>query len=142
MINEPFSTLLSRLRRRAKLTNIELAQQAKVSRSLIPGLQSGKRQIGEYQARKLGTALGLADSALDHFILKAIDECTEKVLKASLPYPAPLLNLLARQLRLAGVQPDQVAGCVVNEDPDESEVALHLNDGRKVHIETKLALAA
>ncbi len=141
-MNEPFSTLLSRLRRQAKLTNIELAQQANVSRSLIPGLQSGKRCVGEYQARKLGTALGLTGDALDTFILRAIDECTEKVLKESLPYPAPLLNLLARQLRTAGIQPDQVSGCDVVEDHDEAEATIHLQDGRKVRLETKLALAA
>ena len=141
-MNEPFSTLLSRLRRNAKLTNIELAQHANVSRSLIPGLQSGKRCVGEYQARKLGTALGLTGDALDEFILRAIDECTEKVLQASLPYPAPLLNLLARQLRTAGIEPDQVSECFVIEASDESEATLHLNDGRKVRLETKLALAA
>ncbi len=141
-MNEPFSTLLSRLRRQAKLTNIELAQHANVSRSLIPGLQSGKRCIGEHQARKLGTALGLVGDALDTFILRAIDECTEKVLKASLPYPAPLLNLLARQLRLAGIQPDQVSDCVVDEHRDKSEVAIHLRDGRKVRLATTLVLAA
>ena len=141
-MNEPFSTLLSRLRRNAKLTNIELAQQARVSRSLIPGLQSGKRRIGEYQARKLGVALGLAGDALDEFILRAIDECSEKLLRASLPYPAPLLNLLARQLRTAGIEPDQVSECVVIEDSDEAEATIHLNDGRTVRLETKLALAA
>ena len=141
-MNEPFSSLLSRLRRNAKLTNIELAQQANVSRSLIPGLQSGKRCVGEYQARKLGTALGLTGDALDQFILRAIDECTEKVLRSSLPYPAPLLNLLARQLRMAGIQPDQVSGCVVTEAEDESEATIHLNGGRKVRLATKLALAA
>lgn len=141
-MNEPFSTLLSRLRRQAKLTNIELAQHANVSRSLIPGLQSGKRQIGEFQARKLGTALGLAGDVLDSFILRAIDECTEKILRASLPYPASLLNLLARQLRMAGISPEQVSGCVVAEDKDSSEAAIQLKDGRQVRLETKLALAA
>jgi transcriptional regulator with XRE-family HTH domain len=142
MMNERFSELLSRLRRKAKLTNVQLAQLAKVSRSLIPGLQSGKRRIGEYQARKLGMALGLEGRELEGFIFAAINGCTEKVLQESLAYPAELLNLLARQLRLAGIQPDQVRGCVVEEGTEESEAEIFLKDGRQVRLETRLALAA
>lgn len=142
MINERFSELLSRLRRKAKLTNVQLAELAKVSRSLIPGLQSGKRRVGEYQARKLGVALGLTGDALDSFIFAAINGCTEKVLQDSLAYPAELLNLLARQLRLAGIQPEQVRGCVAEEGAQESEAEIFLKDGRQVRLETKLALAA
>lgn len=141
-MNEQFSTMLSRLRRNANLTNLELAEQAQVSRSLIPGLQSGKRRIAQHQATKIGKALGLEDDALERFVFSAINNCSKKLLNESLAYPAELLNLLARQLRLAGIQPEQVDGCVVEEGREESEVAIRLKDGRQARLETKLALAA
>ena len=133
-----FPTLLSTLRKNAKLTNIQLAEQANVSRSLIPGLQSGKRCIGEYQARKLGTALKLSGNDMDEFIYCAINNCTEKVLKESLQYPAELLNLAARLLRQAGIGPEAIRACAVNEAIAE----ILLNDGKRVMIETTLEMKA
>ena len=100
-----FSTTLSVLRRRAALTNIQLADRAHVSRSIIPGLQSGKRCVGEFQARKIGAALQLEGKELEAFIFCGINRCTEKILKQAQAYPAELLNLLALQLRRAGILP-------------------------------------
>ena len=137
MVND-FPNLLSRLRRSAKLTNIQLAEEANVSRSLIPGLQSGKRCVGEYQAKKLGVALGLDGKELIDFIFCGINRCSEKVLQESQPYPAELLNLLARQLNLAGVQAEKISNCVVTEDSSMNRVAIYLMDGTRATIETKL----
>lgn len=141
-MNSEFPQLLSKLRCEAKLTNIQLAELAPVPRSLIPGLQSGKRCVGEYQARKLGVALGLTGKELDDFIFSGIDRCTEKVLLEAQPYPAKLLNLLARQLRRAGIGPEKIDGCLVNEDAKQCKVGIVLADGTQVQIETKLEVAA
>ena len=139
MKNE-FPQLLSKLRREAKLTNIQLSELAPVSRSLIPGLQSGKRCVGEYQARKLGVALGLEGQHLVDFIYSGINRSKEKVLVEALPYPAELLNLLARQLRKAGVGPELVSECMVEEDAYLCTVGIILTDGTEARLETKLEL--
>lgn len=141
-MNEEFPELLSKLRKEAKLTNIQLAEEANVSRSLIPGLQSGKRCVGEYQARKLGNALGLTGAELEDFIFSGINRCTEKVLVEAKPYPAKLLNLLARQLRRAGIAPEMVSSCMIEEDAQKCVVEIKLVDGKDAHIETKLQCAA
>jgi len=141
-MNNDFPILLSTLRKKARLTNLELAEEANVSRSLIPGLQSGKRCVGEHQARKLGAALGLTGSELEQFIFTAIDRCTEKVLKDLQDYPAELINLIALQLRQAGITPDAMSTCSVRVNNDESEAAITLNNGKRVVLETKLELAA
>lgn len=142
MIQNDFPVLLSTLRKKARLTNIELAEEADVPRSLIPSLQSGKRCVGELQARKLAKALGLEGGALEAFVFSAINRCTEKVLKDLKDYPAELINLLALQLRQAGVTPEAVHGCSVTVDKGESEAAIILNDGKRMIIETKLEVAA
>ena len=137
-----FPQRLSRLRRSAKLTNLELSELAPVSRSLIPGLQSGKRVVGEFQARKLGVALGLTGKDLDSFIYSGINRSKEKVLVEALPYPAELLNLLPRQLKLAGIGADRIEECVVEEDAWQCVAKLSLTDGTQAHMETTLKLAA
>jgi len=139
MKNE-FPKLLSKLRRMAKLTNIQLSELAPVSRSLIPGLQSGKRCVGEFQARKLGVALGLEGKQLDDFIFSGINRSKEKVLVEALPYPAELLNLLARQLRKAGVGPELISECMVEEDAYLCTVGIILTNGTEARLETKLEL--
>ena len=111
----PFSEQLSNLRIEAQLTNQELADKASVPASLIGGLQSGKRRIGEYQARKIGKALNLTGADLESFIYDAINNCSEKVLEESKGYPAELLNLLARILKHAGIAPQHISNCTMNE---------------------------
>ena len=137
-----FSTTLSQLRRAAKLTNIQLADKAHVSRSIIPGLQSGKRVIGECQASKIGAALQLEGKELESFIFCGINRCTEKVLKQAQAYPAELLNLLALQLRRAGILPEHVSACVVDEDATQCVVGVLLADGSKMHLKTMLEVDA
>ncbi len=132
-----FPNLLITLRTNAKLTNIQLAELAKVSKSIIPGLQSGKRQIGEFQARKIGAALGLTGNELQEFIYCAMNNAYDKVLAELNDYPAELINLLALQLKDAGIEPNQVVDCKVQ----GSDVLIILNDGKQAHIKTQLALA-
>jgi transcriptional regulator with XRE-family HTH domain len=140
-MNEPLSSQLSRLRKTACLTNEQLATRAGVPRSLIAGLQSGKRRIGELQARKIGNALRLSGDVLEEFVMLAINNCSEKVLQESRSYPAELLNILARQLRKAGILPEQIGGCIIGGDECEQDVTVLLKAGGKAIIQTHLRCA-
>src|ERR1700733_4816313 len=126
-MNNTFSSHLQQLRSNASLTNRELARLADVPESLISGLQNNNRRVGEYQARKIGVALKLEGATLDQFIYDAIDHCSEKVLNAFIEYPAQLLNLLASQLKEAGILPDAIHDYTVN----DGDVSLTLSDGTK-----------
>ena len=135
-MKQEFGKRLTRLRQDARLTNLQLADRAGVPRSLISGMENGKRCMGEIQARRVGIALGLVGEALEDFIFRAMSECTEKVLAESQAYPAQILNLLARKLRQAGIIPELVAGCRSSED----SLQLFLEDGRQAILETRLAI--
>lgn len=136
-----FSTTLTELRTTARLTNYELARIADVSESMIAGLQSGKRKVGEHQARKLGTALRFSGEALEQFILHAIDTSEEKVLNEAKPYPAVLLNLLARQLNKSGIPAEAIRRCQIDGDQNRQDVTLTLNSGRQLNLTTQLNYA-
>lgn len=136
-----FSTKLTELRTAAKLTNYELARIADVPESMIAGIQSGRRRVGEHQARKLGTALRFSGEALEQFILHAIDTSEEKILNEAKPYPAVLLNLLARQLNKSGVCAEAICDCRVNGDLNRQDVTLNLNSGRQLNLTTQLNYA-
>ena len=132
-----FPELLIRLRKQSNLTTLELAELADVPRSLISGLENNTRRIGEMQATRLGTALGLDGQELQEFIYLAINTCTEKVLVESKGYPSEIINLVTRQLRQAGILPEQVDAYEV----DGSNISLLLNNGRGAKVETRLAYA-
>ena len=129
MSNAEFGKKLSSLRQNEGLSIRALADDAKVPHSLIAGLQAGSRRVGEYQARKIGVALNLKDGALDSFILAAINTCTEKVLEEAKDYPASFLNMIARQLRLAGILPKDLSKFQINGDRNEHILKLYLQDG-------------
>lgn len=135
-----FGKLLSDLRERARLTNRELAVMAKVPHSLIAGLQAGSRSVGEYQARKIGKALELKDGALDSFVLNAINTCTDKVLEEAKDYPASFLNMIARQLRLAGILPQNLRTFQINGDSSNHLLKMYLQDGSSAQLSTTLIL--
>ena len=136
MKNE-FPEVLIKLRKQATLTTVELAELSDVPRSLISGLENNTRRIGEMQATRLGKALGLKGKALQEFIYLAINTCTEKVLVESKGYPSEIINLVTRQLRQAGILPEQVDAYEV----DGSNISLLLNNGREAKVETRLAYA-
>ena len=137
-MSEPFSCYLYCLRTKAKLTNAQLAQRADVPESLISGLQNDNRRVGEFQAGKIGRALGLAGDALDHFIYEAIDNCTEKVLNDAKSYPSRLLNLLAMQLRQAGIAAEAIWDYTIQGDEQEKDITLTLSGGRQATLKTQL----
>ena len=137
-MNEPFSTYLYSLRKNAKLTNAQLGQLADVPESLISGLQNDNRRVGEYQARKIGRALNLHGERLEEFVLRAIDTSTEKVLKETRDYPAELLNLLAQQLKRAGIAAKAIRRFNIQGDESEQHITLTLNTGQEATLRTQL----
>lgn len=137
----PFAHQLKALRQQAKLTNRELARLARVPESLISGLQNHNRQLGEFQARKIGAALRLTDEDLEQFVYAAVDTCTEKMLNDSKPYPAQLLNLLAIQLQRAGIQAEAILGLSIAGDESARDVNLTLRNGRRVTLKTQVVCA-
>ena len=141
MDNGEFGKTLSRLRERAELSNRQLADRADVPHSLIAGLQSVRRRVGEMQALRIGNALGLTAGELDGFVLAAVNTCTEKVLKSSLDYPSSFLNLIAKQLRVAGILPQHFSNFQINGDGSGQEVKLYLNDGRIAQLSSTLHFA-
>lgn len=141
MSNAEFGKKLSSLRQKEGLTVRALADDAKVPHSLIAGLQTGSRRVGEYQARKIGLALNLKDGALDAFVLAAINTCTEKVLEEAKDYPASFLNMVARQLRLAGILPQNLRNFQINGDSSKHVLKLYLQDGSCAQLSSILTTA-
>jgi transcriptional regulator with XRE-family HTH domain len=137
MQHNRFPESLNTLRRRAQLTNRELARKARVPESLISGLQNGNRRVGETNARQIAEALELSGEQMEEFVLQAIDTSTRKLLKDAQGYPSALLNLVASQLRRAGVMPDLVTNYAVA-GADQDRVTLLLADGRKALIAMSL----
>lgn len=136
MVSGEFGSLLRRLKKEKQLSNRGLAKLADVPHSLIASLQTGQRGIGEYAGRKLGIALGLHGSALESFVLEAINTCTEKVLKQALAYPASLINHLPIKLSCAGISPSDLRSIELEGDV----IFLLLTNGSKAQIQTTLTL--
>ena len=129
----PFPQLLTRLRKEAGLTNQALAALAKVPASLIAGVQSGNRKIGEVQARKIATALGLMGDEAQGFVLGAIDSCADKLLISCAAYPAPLLNLLPLMLLQVGIKAENLSSYAIRDISDNGKRVEMLTDkGRLV----------
>ena len=133
-MNNTFGQTISTLRTRRNLTVQELADRAKVPSTLISGLQNHNRTVGEHNADKIGRALNLTGAELENFIYLGINNCTERVLERNKNYPAELINLLCNQLHEQGINWQEVSRCVSK--PDDAVVVL--NNGTKVHIETKI----
>jgi len=136
-----FRQYLHQLRTSQGLSNRALAARAGVPHSFVAGLQSGSRRVGEVQARKIGNALGLNGDALENFVLLGVDTCTEKVLKQTIGYPAALINLIASQLRGAGIFPELLSRCDIKDADKGQLIRLHLSNGKTAHLITELAIS-
>ena len=139
-LTETFGERLNELRGKRNLTVQQLANRASVPATLISGLQTNNRRIGENNARKIGKALQLTGAELESFVYQAINTSEERVLESSKGYPAEVLNLLANELRQSGIEPEKVIRCVLRPrfGDGSSDVAVFLNDGRKTFIEVTL----
>ena len=141
MESRDFRQYLTHLRTSQGLSNRSLAARAGVPQSFVAGLQSGSRRVGEVQARKIGIALGLNSDALENFVLLGVDTCTEKVLKQTSGYPAALINLIASQLRGAGIFPELLSGCMIKDADNGQSIILSLSNGKTAHLNTELAIS-
>lgn len=141
MVNEKFGDKLSRLRKGRNWTNRQLAANASVPSSLIAGLQAGSRSVGEFQAHKIGLALGLDGPELDSFVMEAVNTCTEKVLSEAKGYPSLFLNFIAKQLRSAGIQPHDLTNFQVVQSVEGQALRMHLGGGRTAELHSTLRYA-
>ena len=135
---DSFSETLRTMRTRSGLSNVELATRAHVPASLIAGLQSGKRCVGEFQATKIARALDLGEQDLRQFVLRAVSGSSRKVLAASADYSAEIINAAPSALRKARIAPDHVQWGWET----EGGVALVLADGKRAILRTTLEEAA
>lgn len=140
MQTRDFRQYLTHLRTSQGLSNRALAARAGVPHSFVAGLQSGSRRVGEVQARKIGLALGLNGENLEEFVLLGVDTCTEKVLTEAKGYPASLLNLIATQLRGAGIFPELLSGCIIKDASNGQAIILSLSNGQTARLNTELAI--
>ena len=135
-MNETLGETIYNLRTRRNLTVVDLADRADVPESLIYGVQTGSRTIGECSARKIGVALGLSGLELEKFILLALNNAKRRVLKRYSRFPAEVLNLLAARLLDLGISPERITRCVWN--PKDDEPVLTLDDGTVASLDLKL----
>ena len=103
-----FKDLLISKRKALGLTSKELSKQSSVSESLLSGLQSGNRRIGEKQASRIASALGLKEQEKSDFIFMAMNESTQRLLESSKSYDVEILNSLPGLLRNKGVLPENI----------------------------------
>lgn len=141
MVTEQFGDKLSRLRKEAGLTNRGLAVSASVPSSLIAGLQSGHRRVGEFQARKIGKALALDGPELEAFVLEAVNTCTERVLTEAKDYPSLFLNFIAKQLRSAGIAPQDLCHFQMIQSAEGQSLRMQLDGGRTAELHSTLRYA-
>jgi len=137
---ESFGEKLNTLRIQRKLTVHQLAERANVPASLLYGLKTDSRVIGENNATKIGVALGLTGKDLEMFVFEAINHASERVLQQYKSYPAEVINFLAIRLQALGIPPDQISRCIL--DPQfkhtEGDAALILNDGTRAMIDLNI----
>lgn len=137
MTTTTFGETLNGSRKENKLTVYELAERADIHQSLVSGLQTDSRQIGEYVARKLAKALSLDEAETEGFVYLAINNCSVKVLQCSQGYPAEVLNLIAGELHNQGIFPDTIMRCV-RKSNDDTDAALYLNNGKAALINLEI----
>lgn len=105
-----FKDHLIRKRKELGLTSKELSKRASVSESLLSGLQNGNRRIGEKQASRIATALGLKGWEKSDFIFMAMNLSSKRLLESSREYPVEILNSLPILLINKGISPTQISG--------------------------------
>ena len=129
---ETFGKTLRDLRVQRNIKTEELAKKANVPASLISGLQTEHRTVGERNARQIGVALGLTGPELDDFIYLALNHARDRVLRQYQSYPAETLNLIAERLETKGITPDQITGCCRHpySAGQTSDAAVYLNNGQ------------
>jgi len=131
-----FKDLLISKRKALRLTSKELSKQSSVSESLLSGLQSGNRRIGEKQASRIASALGLINQDERDFIFMAMNESTQRLLEFSKAYPVEILNSLPGLLRKKGILPENINSARIF----DSFLEISLESGDVVRVYVNLSL--
>jgi transcriptional regulator with XRE-family HTH domain len=138
MKTETFGTTLNTLRKERKLTVHQLAKLAGVHQSLISGLNTDNRIIGEVSARKIAKALGLEGENQESFVYQAINNCSDRVLAQFKRYPAEALNLVASVLANSGISAEKIVR--FERKPDSMNASIYLDDGKAARINLDVAI--
>ena len=104
-----FKYLLKSKRKELGITSKELSELASVSESLLSGLQTGNRRIGEKQASRIASGLGLLGEEHSDFVFVAMNESRDRLLDASEDYPVETLNFLPVLLRKMEISPEIIS---------------------------------
>ncbi len=131
-----FKDLLISKRKALGLTSKELSKQSSVSESLLSGLQSGNRRIGEKQASRIASALGLKKQEKSDFIFMAMNESTQRLLESSKAYPVEILNSLPGLLRKKGILPENINSARIFDT--FLEISLESGDVVRVYVNLSL----
>jgi transcriptional regulator with XRE-family HTH domain len=131
-----FKEILKHERLRQHLSATKLSELSGLHVTLISALEHGHRCIGEKSAKKLSIALGLKEREQKQFIYSAIEESSDRLLKASEGYPVELLNYVPVKLQKMKVSPDLIRD--VKEQ--ENKLIIFLENKNLIEIETKLLM--
>ena len=131
-----FKDLLKSKRKALGLTSKELSKQAGVSESLLSGLQRGNRRIGEKQASRIASALGLMEQERSDFIFMAMNESRQRILASSKAYPVEILNSLPGLLRNKGVLPENINSARIF----DTFLEINLESGDVIRVYVNLSL--
>jgi transcriptional regulator with XRE-family HTH domain len=125
-----FKELLREERQRAQLSGKQLAELANVPESLISGLQTGTRRIGEKQAARIANALSLSEPKFSRFIFTAMNESEERLLSCASRYPVEALNFVPLFMNESGVLSSQITQCNI----EKNTLEIGLETGEKLTI--------
>lgn len=131
-----FQHLLRSERNKRGLTVKKLAELSNLYDSLISGVEHGDRVLGEISATKLARGLGLEGKCQISFILSAMEESKDRLLKLSTDYPVILLNQIPLQLHELGI----IASQIHSLEKNEKRILLHLKENQQVQIETRIQI--
>ena len=131
-----FQHLLRSERNKRELTVKRLAELSNLHDSLISGVEHGDRVIGEISAIKLAQGLGLEGKDQISFILSAMEESKDRLLKLSMDYPVILLNQIPLQLHELGI----VANQIHSSEENDKGILLSLKENQRVQIETRIQI--
>jgi len=131
-----FKDLLISKRKALRLTSKELSKQSSVSESLLSGLQTGNRRIGEKQASRIASGLGLLGDEHSDFVFMAMNESSQRLLESSKSYSVEILNSLPVLLGNTGISPERISGASIFDR--FLEIRLHSGDVLRVYTDLRI----
>ena len=145
-----FGKILKRLREGVRSEEFQkkgpsirrLAEISSVNFSLIGGLESGKRQAGEFTLRKLASALGLNQEATEDFVNEGLSAAgTQAVIGQHSRFPAHFLNELPKQVleHCRGLDPNEIVEIIKQ---DGTDLTWRMKDGTCFALEIKIGKGA